>query len=375
MADSYFIGLMSGTSVDGIDAALISINHNKIRCLATQSVEFSPSLRSAILDACSQNLATADEAAQLDHQLAEDYAKVVHSLLAGSTLSPENIIAIGSHGQTINHAPDARPPFSLQIGNAQHLANLTGIAVVSDFRSADMAVGGQGAPLAPAFHNDIFRSEEENRVVANLGGIANISVLAQDKDANVIGFDTGPANALMDYWINVHLGKRYDKSGRWAASGSVDQDVLSTMLADPYFQRPPPKSTGREHFNSHWLATMLKPFSKPGPADIQATLCELTVVSLSNDIKRYASDDSRLILCGGGTHNVTLVRQLQQHLPSLTIESSSQFGIDPDYVEAIAFAWLAHRQLNKLSGNLPSVTGATKEVVLGRLVRPALGQL
>ncbi len=375
MANSYYIGLMSGTSVDGIDAALINIEHGKpkLNCLATYSTPFAAPIRDNILAACADRPSRANQVAELDQQLAQCYADAVHQLLQDSKQTSADITAIGNHGQTIHHAPTAVPPFSLQIGNAQKLADLTGISVVSDFRSADLAAGGQGAPLAPAFHNYIFRTQKENRVVANLGGIANITILPKESSAAVIGFDTGPANTLMDYWVEQHHGLRYDDNGEWAASGTIDKDLLLTMLKDAYFQLAPPKSTGRERFNSHWLATMLKPYSKLAPADIQATLCELTVISLSNDIKRYAPECARLILCGGGTHNTTLIRQLQQHLPGLSIESSAKFGIDPDYVEAIAFAWLADRHRNKLSGNLASVTGASKAVVLGRLVRPVYG--
>jgi len=370
MAHTYYIGLMSGTSVDGIDAALVCIDGDITKCLTTHSIEFNSSLRNTILDTCSQELSSANDAVQLDRQLAERYAEAIHNLLSASALCAEDITAIGSHGQTINHAPSAIPPFSLQIGNAQQLANLTGIAVVSNFRNADIAAGGQGAPLAPAFHNYIFRNQRESYIIANLGGIANISILPKDKNADVIGFDTGPANGLMDYWIEQQLGERYDENGRWAASGEVNQGLLSTMLADSYFQLAPPKSTGREHFNSTWLTNTLKHHGEIKPEDVQVTLCELTAVSLCNDIKHYAADGTRLVLCGGGAHNNELISRIQNQLPTVAIESSSTHGIDSDYMEAMAFAWLAYRHINKLSGNLPSVTGAAKEVVLGTLTYP-----
>ncbi|MBL4851170.1 MAG: anhydro-N-acetylmuramic acid kinase [Gammaproteobacteria bacterium] len=370
---------MSGTSVDGIDAALINIDHgkSKLNCIATYSTPFAAPIRDKILAACTSRPSHANQVFELDQQLAQCYADAVLQLLQGTKQTYADIAAIGNHGQTINHAPGATPPFSLQVGNAHRLADLTKIPVVSDFRSADLAAGGQGAPLTPAFHDYIFHNREENRVVANLGGIANISILPKESNTAVIGFDTGPANGLMDCWVEQHHDTRYDHNGEWAASGKIDQDLLLTMLADAYFQLAPPKSTGREMFNSTWLRNILnspgghRKHNKIKSQDVQATLCELTAITLANAIKRYASNSTRLILCGGGTHNTTLVRQLQQHLPSLTIDSSDKFGIDPSYVEAIAFAWLADRHLNKLCGNLPSATGATKEVVLGRLTHPS----
>ncbi|MBN4050616.1 anhydro-N-acetylmuramic acid kinase [Gammaproteobacteria bacterium AH-315-M22] len=364
---------MSGTSVDGIDAALINIDHGKpkLNCIATYSKPFAAPIRDEILAACAGRPSHANQVFELDQQLAQCYADAILQLLQGTKQTYADIAAIGNHGQTINHAPAATPPFSLQIGNAQRLADLTGIPVVSDFRSADLAVGGQGAPLAPAFHDYIFRNQTENRIVANLGGIANITILPKGSSAAVIGFDTGPANSLMDYWVEQHHGVRYDDNGEWAASGTVNQGLLMTILEDAYFQLAPPKSTGRELFNATWLRNALDQHNEIKAKDVQATLCQLTAITLANAIKRYAPDSKRLILCGGGTHNTMLVRQLQQHLPSLTIDSSDKFGVDPDYVEAIAFAWLADRHLNKLSGNLPSATGATKEVVLGRLTHPS----
>lgn len=366
MATTYYIGLMSGTSVDGIDAALVNID-NKLDCIATYSAPFDAITRNEILDACTGKHTNAKQVSGLDQKLAHHYAKTVEQLLARSKLNPSDICAIGNHGQTINHAPDASPPLSLQIGNAQILADLSGIKVVSDFRSADLTVGGQGAPLAPAFHNAVFRSIEESRIVLNLGGIANISVLPKDINSHVIGFDTGPANGLMDCWAHQHLGKRFDENGNWASSGTVIQPLLNKMLADSYFKKAPPKSTGRELFNTQWLTKILQEFTDLNSRDVQATLCELSAASIASDIRHCATHCQTLILCGGGTHNNTLIKRLQDKLPEITIRNSAEYGVDPDFVEATAFAWLAHRRINNLDGNLPSVTGASKEVVLGEI--------
>lgn len=371
MTSSYYIGLMSGTSADGIDAALVNINANRTDCLATLTVPFESSLRKRILAACARKPSCVREVAELDLQLSQCYASAVNQLLTKSNIGKADIAAIGNHGQTVNHAPDAAPPFSLQIGNAQRLADLTGIAVVSDFRSADIRAGGQGAPLAPAFHNHIFRCENESRVVANLGGIANISLLPKNADADVIGFDTGPANCLMDFWASTHLNKYYDKDGNWAAGGKVNQALLDEMMADAYFRLAPPKSTGRELFNAQWLMQKLAGLDGLDAQDIQTTLCELSAITIANAIKHYAKHGKRIILCGGGAHNKQLVRRLQQQLPDASIVSSAHYGIDPDFVEAIAFAWLAYRHIHGLSGNLPSVTGAATEAVLGCLSKPA----
>lgn len=369
MANSYYIGLMSGTSVDGIDAVLVSINQDQIECLASQSTRFDQTIRNTILDACTKGFTSADQVPALDQQLADIYAEAINKVAYRHSASLQNAV-IACHGQTINHEPNATPPFSLQIGNAQRLANLCNRPVVSDFRNADIAVGGQGAPLAPAFHHTVFRSSEESRVVANLGGIANISVLPSDARRDVVGFDTGPANGLMDYWINKHLGKDFDQSGQWAASGKLNSALLETLLDEDYFSLTPPKSTGRELFNAHWLERKLSQFAALAPEDVQATLCELSAVTVARDIKHHDADCKRVLLCGGGVHNKELKRRLQLHLSNASIDSTAAFGVDPDFVEAIAFAWLAHRHVNQLTGNLPSVTGASKKVILGKLTNP-----
>ena len=366
----YFIGLMSGTSADGIDAVLVNIGNDTLTVVSSSSAPFTSSTREAVLEACSLKPNKAEQVSELDSKLAQHYAESVTQLLDQTKLNAADIVAIGNHGQTVNHAPDAIPPFSLQIGNARLLADLTGIPVVSDFRSADIAAGGQGAPLAPIIHKHLLRSSIENRVVVNLGGIANITILPIDLNEAVTGFDTGPANGLMDYWSHKHLNKNYDQDGAWAASGIVQEKLLQQLLEDDYFKLPPPKSTGREHFNASWLERKLAQHGQINPQDVQATLCQLTAISVANDIKHHAANTSTLIVCGGGSHNQELLSRLQQQLPETTVDSSAEHGIDPDFVEAIAFAWLAYRHMNNLSGNLPSVTGASKEVILGEIKVP-----
>lgn len=370
MAERYFIGLMSGTSVDAIDAALVDFTGDTPRCIAASSYPIDAALKNEILHACRQRLKTANEASELDQTLARRYAAASQQLLEQAGLAARDVIAIGCHGQTVHHAPAAKPPFSLQLGNAQLLADLTGIPVISDFRRADIETGGQGAPLVPAFHNAVLRSHEQDRVVANIGGMANITFLPMAAEAAVRGFDTGPGNVLMDEWIKRHKNMAYDANGEWAASGKVNRPLLARMLEDDYFRRPPPKSTGREHFNLLWLDERLNACQGLAAEDVQATLCELTAATLCLGITLVSPGCQQLILCGGGAHNKELLRRLARHLPGCRIRSSDEFGIHPDFMEAIAFAWLTHRHLNGQSGNLPSVTGAKCAVVLGERSLP-----
>jgi anhydro-N-acetylmuramic acid kinase len=269
---------------------------------------------------------------------------------------------VGSHGQTIRHRPSGEHPFTLQIGNASVMAERCGIDVVADFRSADVAAGGQGAPLLPAVHAMLLNAPGRTRVVLNLGGIANITVLAAD--GRVFGFDTGPANGLMDAWCLRHRGEAFDRNGAFAASGRVDEPLLATLLADPYFALPPPKSTGREHFHLGWLDACLHA-TTASPADVQATLLELTARSIAAAIDAHASDAADVLLCGGGVHNQVLVQRLRELLRPRKLGSTADYGVDPDYLEATAFAWLARQRLLGLPGNLPAVTGARGPRVLG----------
>ena len=363
-----FIGLMSGTSMDGIDAALVDLSATPPRLVATHAHPYPETLRSRLLETIRLKDPLTEDLSQLDDDVGTVFAEAVTTLLKAANTPASAIIAIGSHGQTIHHAPDATRPYSLQIGNPGHIARLTGIDVVADFRHADIEAGGQGAPLVPAFHAALLRSPIETRVVVNIGGIANITILPADPAKPVTGFDTGPGNTLMDQWVWQQCGLPMDRDGHWAAGGRLNPGLLTCLRADPYFQQVPPKSTGREHFNLDWLSACL---GEPGATaqDVHATLCELTAVSIAEAIVQFAGEPRRLLVCGGGVHNQELLRRLAAALEPLTVESTGVHGFDPDWVEAAAFAWLAQRHLAGKPGNLPEVTGADHPVVLGRLFK------
>lgn len=364
-----YIGLMSGTSMDGIDAALVEIQGSRVKLLQTHSHRWPQDLQQALIetrDIPDEELASLSE---LDLLTAEIFAEACLSLLSKTLCKSKNIRAIGSHGQTIRHRPDIDNPFSLQIGNAQKLAMITGIDVVSDFRTADIKAGGQGAPLVPAFHQAIFHSDEKNRVIVNIGGIANITVLPKDRSAVISGFDCGPGNTLMDAWIRKTKHKPYDADGAMAAKGSTDPQLLATLIKDLYFKTPPPKSTGFEYFNLQWLEQYLP--EKTGTQEtraenVQSTLCDLTAQSIIHAIHSYAEETDEIFLCGGGASNKELTRRLQQHT-SCPVQSTEVLGVHPDWVEAMAFAWLARQHVHGKSANLPSVTGANKQVILGHM--------
>ena len=366
----YYVGLMSGTSMDGIDAALVNFSDNKLpELVCTHSHPWPDGVYKQLL--ASRNIPDdqLDQLHALDIRLGEIFADATLALLDKTQIKAEDIIAIGNHGQTIRHRPDAAQPFSLQFGDAKTLAQKTGIQVVSDFRTADMKTGGQGAPLAPAFHNAVFRTETENRGVLNLGGIANLTVLPADQTQVVIGFDTGPASNMMDAWMAKTCGDDFDNNGEFARSGTINDGLLKQCLSEVYFKAAPPKSTGFEQFNLDWLNTQLDRYPEKDLSDagVQATLCELTAQSIANDITEHAQNISHLLVCGGGVHNGYLMERIQQHLPDCKVESTEVYGVHPDWVEAMAFAWLAKQTVNNQPGNLPSVTGATKAMVLGNI--------
>jgi anhydro-N-acetylmuramic acid kinase len=361
-----YIGLISGTSMDGIDAALVNCSSGKPVLTGTLGRRYSAELRNRLDVATRLENPRAKNLADLDNDIGREFAEAASSLLAGAGYTPEEITAIGSHGQTIRHEPDAPEPYTLQMGNPQLISELTGIDVVADFRTPDMEAGGQGAPLVPAFHHAVFASDQEFRVVLNIGGIANITVLPDGNASRVTGFDTGPGNTLMDAWARRMLNTPMDDNGEFAAAGTVSKPLLQTLLQDSYFSRPPPKSTGPEYFNLDWLLSRTSSIPLP-PQDIQATLCELTAVSVTADIYRYASATARLMVCGGGAHNHHLMQRLAANLPGIPITTTQDFGIDPDWVEAAAFAWLASQRLAGKPGNLPAVTGAREAVLLGRI--------
>lgn len=360
-----YLGLISGTSADGIDAALVCFDGPQPRLLAARVHPWPTALRAQIL-ALAQGEAALDLDAygRLDVALGEQFAAAALALLHASGTPISAVRAIGSHGQTLRHRPSGPHPFSLQLGDPATIAERCGIAVAADFRRADVAAGGQGAPLLPAVHAMLLATPGHSRVVLNLGGIANITVLGAD--GSVLGFDTGPANGLLDAWCQRQRGEAYDRDGAFAASGHVDAALLDTLLADPYFTLPPPKSTGREHFHLDWLAAQGR-VRTLAPADVQATLLELTARSVAEAIERHAPDAAEVLVCGGGVHNRVLLAALAAQLAPRAVRSTADFGIDPDFLEATAFAWLARQRLLHLPGNLPAVTGARGPRVLGAL--------
>jgi anhydro-N-acetylmuramic acid kinase len=355
VSDSLYVGLMSGTSLDGVDAVLLDAS-GAPRVLASVHHPFDDALRRELLALNTPGENEVDRCARLGNQLAKRYAAAVADLLRGCGKTADAIRAIGCHGQTVRHRPDRG--YTLQIGNAALLAELSGIAVVADFRSRDIAAGGQGAPLAPAFHATLFRHRSENRVVVNLGGIANVTRLPIE--GTIVGFDCGPASCLLDLWVAKHLGKPYDEGGEWAAGGTVLPALLGRLMDEPFLGAPPPKSTGRDLFNEPWLAARLR--GEP-PRDVQATLLEFTARCVADACKGA----SRVIVCGGGTGNGALMRRLSALLAPAPVESSAEHGLDPSLVEAAAFAWLAERSLGGAPGNLAEVTGARGPRVLGAI--------
>ncbi len=356
----FYIGLMSGTSVDGIDAALVDFSPKKPKLIAFEYLPFSAEIKEKIQRLSSNHALLLKEYGALDCQLGHLFADIVNQLLNKAALPSAKIIAIGSHGQTLFHDPNSSHPFSLQIGDPNIIAEKTNITTVADFRRRDIAANGQGAPLTPAFHQAIFQSLNRNICVVNIGGIANITALSNQK---VIAFDTGTGNTLMDYWCQKHLNQTYDNNGEWANNGKVIPALLKTFKAADYFQLSPPKSTGKEYFSSEWLENNLGKNSLYKTEDVQATLCQLTADTIIEAIQKYASETEELLICGGGAHNQHLFSLLEQH--HYVVNSTEKYGIHPDHVEAMAFAWLARQTMNNLSGNLIEVTGANTPVILG----------
>jgi anhydro-N-acetylmuramic acid kinase len=360
-----YLGLISGTSADGIDVALASFDPAP-RLHAALTQPYPDAVRRRLLDlAQGDGRIAVDELGALDVEIAHAFAAAANALLLREKLSPSAIAALGSHGQTVRHRPLQNPPYTLQLGDANIIAELTGIKTVADFRRRDMAAGGQGAPLAPAFHAAMLPHDGRTRVVLNLGGIANITILPGAADAPVLGFDTGPASCLLDAWAQQHLGSSYDVDGAFAARGQVRGDLLEQLLEDPYFDAPAPKSTGREVFHLTWLEQRLQGFAA-APADVQATLVALTARSIAGAVRSYARDTQEVLVCGGGVHNPILMRALTDALAPIPVASTVTRGIDPDFVEAMLFAWLARERLaGRAVALLPAVTGARGARVLG----------
>lgn len=359
-----WLGLMSGTSMDGIDAVLVSFRERTVQIHATHSLSYPDELRQRLIHT-SQNQASPDEIGELNTLTGQLFSQAASRAIADSDLAPGSIRAIGSHGQTIRHQPSGSAPFSFQIGNPAIIAEATGITTVGDFRSRDMAAGGQGAPLVPAFHKAFFGSESESRCILNLGGIANITWIPAQGAGVVTGFDTGPANALMDAWCLDQTGRPYDADGHWALEGNVDQSLLDDMLSDAYFKRTPPKSTGKEKFNLGWVKTMIARHPELKPEDIQRTLLELTAVTIADQMPETGV--GTVYACGGGTRNPELMRTLARTLAPARLAETSELGLDPQWVEPVAFAWLAKQAMEGKPGNLPEVTGANGPRILGAI--------
>jgi anhydro-N-acetylmuramic acid kinase len=362
-----YLGLISGTSMDCIDAALLEVGTAGMRLVAAAGYEWPDALRGRLRRAAEDyERIGLTEYGNLDTTTGEEFARAALRLLASAGVAPTQVRAIGSHGQTVLHHPQGRAPFTLQIGDPNVIAERVGIDVVADFRRRDIAAGGQGAPLMPAFHAAAFAGVAETRAVVNIGGIANLTLLPAAGD--VVGFDTGPGNCLLDSWARRHLNQPCDLGGAWARSGQVDQPLLATLLEEPYFSRAAPKSTGRETFSDLWLERALGGAVR-APADVQATLSELTARSIAGALLGRDGTVRRLFVCGGGAFNEDLMRRLQLALPGTQVRTTAECGIAPEHVEAAGFAWLAHRCMEGLAGNLPSVTGARHPVPLGSLYR------
>lgn len=375
--DGLFIGLISGTSADGIDAALVEFAGSGCSLRLGRTYPWDANLRERLValgqGAPAQSI---EELGTLDVRIGEAFAAAANALVGEAGVQAGQIRATGSHGQTVRHRPagalgDGRHPFTWQLGDADVIAERTGITTVADFRRRDVAAGGQGAPLVPAFHAAMLHSPDEDRAVLNLGGIGNYTLLPRDSAAQpdlVRGFDTGPANALMDAWCERHHGQSYDADGQFAARGHVDRSLLLRLLEDPWFALPPPKSTGREHFHLGWLEERLS--GSESPQDVQATLLELSAVTVADLLRSQQPHTRRVLVCGGGVRNTRLIARIAALLPQALVESTGNHGMDPDFLEAMAFAWLARQTLAGLPGNLPSVTGARGSRVLG-VVHPA----
>lgn len=366
-----YVGLISGTSMDGIDAVVVDFASEQPILLAALAHPFDDDLRTS-LDALRHDPDRFPVArlGALDAGLGDHFAKAALAAIDAAELKPADVCAVGSHGQTVVHHAEADPPFTLQIGDPHRIAAQTGITTVADFRRSDLAAGGQGAPLAPLLHKALFRADDESRAVVNLGGIANVTLLEPGRP--VRGFDTGPANCFLDLWFHRHHGQaRFDLGGAWASSGRVDAAWLDKLLAEPYFLALPPKSTGIEHFSPSWLERRLPDWASARAADVQATLAELSAITIAEDM-RQAVDGAldRVLLCGGGVHNADLVNRLQARLGGTIVESTQPHGLDPDFVEATLFAWLAQQRLAGQLIDTRSITGAEERIFAGTLFEP-----
>lgn len=367
VTDELIIGMLSGTSRDGVDAVLVNFSHGSMEILHALCTPYPPAIKLTLDQLLETGAPPSEDLANLlDENLGRFFARVAQNLVRETGMEMRDIRAIGSHGQNVWHQPGGENPVTIQLGKGELIAHNTGTTVVADFRSADVKAGGQGAPLAPLFHRNLFHSKKEDRAVLNLGGIANLTILPTQ--GGVTGFDCGPGNCLMDGWTNRHLQSDYDDSGRWAAKGRVVPELLEHLLSDPYFEQASPKSTGLEHFSMTWLENKLSN-TTAAEVDIQATLAELSAISISRSLGKTGLP-RRLLVCGGGVHNAFLLRRIVAALPDVIIESTARHGADPDWVEGLLFAWLARERLNENKQNTPPITGADHPVLLGNIHQP-----
>ncbi|MBV53048.1 MAG: anhydro-N-acetylmuramic acid kinase [Coxiellaceae bacterium] len=364
--EAYFIGLMSGTSINAIDATLVSIKNHTLELIETHSELIPFQIKQAIKELCVPGFNSIHKLGSMDTQLGRLFANTVLNLLKKSDIPYHKVTAIGTHGQTVRHEPNHEFPFSIQIADPNIISAHTGITTVADFRRRDIAHSGQGAPLTPAFHQFLLQNTHEEQWVLNIGGIANVTLISNNIASN--GFDTGPGNILLDAWCEKHTKKPYDDMGQWAQSGKTHHQLLEHLLRHPYFKSSPPKSTGRESFNLEWLNTIIRQIPSPiSPEDTQATLVELTAQTIADSIQQYQINPTTITVCGGGAYNEYLLRRLASHCKNYTIRTTSTFGINPEWVEACAFAWFAQQTLEKRTINLMEITGATRPSVLGAI--------
>ncbi len=367
MKDELIIGMLSGTSRDGVDAVLVNFNHGSLDLLHALTTPYPPAIKLTLEQLLETGKPPSEAVANLlDDNLGRFFARIAQNLVREAGMEMRDIRAIGSHGQNVWHQPRGENPLSIQLGKGELIAKNTGTTVVNNFRNSDILAGGQGAPLAPLFHQHLFRSEDEDRAILNIGGIANLTLLPIN--GNITGFDCGPGNCLMDSWTKVHLHKDYDNNGNWARKGEPDTGLLARLLDDPYFRLPAPKSTGLEHFNMTWLN---KAFTDEclKPVDVQTTLAELTALSVANSLVDFTPPE-RLLVCGGGAHNAYLMRRIAAALPDTIVESTARYGAEPDWVEGLLFAWLARERLKQSAQDTRLITGADRPVLLGDIHEP-----
>ncbi len=368
---SLYIGLISGTSMDAVDAVLVSHDAARPELVASHAHPLPNSLSARLQSVAADGLPGGATIWQMDVELGALFSDAVAQLLVRARVAAREVTAIGSHGQTVYHGPGDKPPVTVQLGDPNVIAERTGITTVADFRRRDMAAGGQGAPLVPAFHRAVFQKSGCPRVIVNIGGIANVTVLPGDVGSEVLGFDTGPGNTLLDLWCRRHRDQAMDKDGGWARGGKRIAKLLDALLDDPYFKAAPPKSTGREYFNPGWLDAALKKLTLEASdtQDVQRTLCDLTACTIVDAVRKHARDTREIFVCGGGAHNTALMEALAGYAGNIPVDSTAAAGFDPDWIEAIAFSWFAKQTLEGNPSNLPSVTGARHPVILGGIYK------